>query len=134
MWIPKAKSNFLCNHHFLFHSTIGWRIHFESHPPSHQLSIYLCRNFASVSHLGSYMWPTLGGAILDLMCKEPGVLVSATQNSFKLLNPHLSHDLGICMPFLTYKLNTICNTPIYHPFSIFHDFDHHVVNSTKNDY
>ena len=32
------------------------------------------------------------------------------------------------MPFLTYKLNTICNTPVYHPFSIFHDFDHRAVN------
>jgi len=28
------------------------------------------------------------------------------------------------MPFLTYKLNTICSTPVYHLFSIFHDFDH----------
>jgi len=30
-------------------------------------------------------------------------------------------NIKTCMPFLTYMLNTICNTPVYHPFSIFHD-------------
>src|SRR5882724_13134145 len=34
------------------------------------------------------------------------------------------------MQFLTYKLNTICNTPVYHLFSIFHDFDHRPVPPT----
>src|SRR5882724_8050570 len=38
----------------------------------------------------------------------------------------------MCIPFLTYKLNTICNTPVYHPCSIFHDFDHRAVSAARS--
>ena len=42
MWFHKSDSNFLCNHRFLFHASILWCIHVESHPGTEPMVCLWC--------------------------------------------------------------------------------------------